>query len=113
MSEAGADRPGADHPSWGGLPVVTRLADAAPRRRVRVTGRVTAAAAGRAGGSRAYLCVLDDGTAKVTLAFSGRNQVPGLAVGTLCRIDGTACQLDGFLTVLNPSYDLLGENGCR
>ena len=91
--------------TWGGLPVVRKLACARPRNRVIVTGNVTAAAQGRLGSSRAYLCRLDDGTGKITLAFTGRSIIPGLVVGVRCKVEGTAQMVDGQLVVPNPEYE--------
>lgn len=99
---------------WGGLPLVTRLDALAPRARVRVEATVTAAGMGRLGGTRAYWCVLDDGSGCVAVAFTGRDHVPGLVVGARCRIDGTVRDVEGRLTVCNPGYELLPyENGQR
>ena len=82
-----------------------RLARARPRTRVIVMGFVTAAGLGRLGGSRAYLCRLDDGTGKITIAFTGRGIVPGLVVGVKCKVEGTAQTIDGQLVVPNPQYE--------
>lgn len=95
------------HETCGGLPVVRILACAAPRTRVLATGELTAAGRGRLGRSRAYLCRLDDGTGRITLAFSGRESVPGVVVGTRCRIEGTAQLVEELLVVWNPLYELL------
>ncbi len=96
-----------DGDTWGGLPVVRRLACAAPRTRIAVSGIVTATAAARLAGVRSYLCRLEDGTGEITLAFTGRSSVAGLAAGCLCRVEGTARSCDGELVVFNPEYEFL------
>lgn len=90
---------------WGGLPVVRKLSCARPRTRVRVVGEVTAAARTSLGSSRAYLCTVEDGTGKITLAFTGRSSVPGMVVGARVRVEGTAQTVDGQLVLPNPQYE--------
>lgn len=109
------DRPDAmpDAGNWGGLPVVVELDKAVPRSRVRVDGLVTAAALGRLAGGRAYLCHLFDGTGTITIAFTGRTQVPGLHLGATCRVDGTARLIDDRLVVCNPDYEIITGDGWR
>ncbi|MBO0691807.1 MAG: OB-fold nucleic acid binding domain-containing protein [Acidimicrobiaceae bacterium] len=93
------------------MPVVHRLADAAPRRRVVTTGRIASAEVRVNGSSHAYCCVLDDGTGEITLVFTGRKNVPGLVAGTLCRVEGTAGEADGSLVLRNPWYEFQPEKG--
>lgn len=93
--------------TWGGLPVVRQLSCARPRTRIRVSGLVTATGTGRLGNLRAYLCRLEDGTAGITLAFTGRSAVAGLETGCLCRVEGTAQACEGDLVVFNPEYEFL------
>jgi hypothetical protein len=91
--------------SWGGMPVVHRLAEAAPRRRVVTTGMIVSAGVEVDGSSHAYHCVLDDGTGEITLVFSGRKDVPGLVTGAFCRVEGTVRAADGYLVLWNPLYE--------
>ncbi len=88
---------------WGGRPVARKIADAAPRRRVVVTGIITSTQI-RIHGTPSYHCLFDDGTGQIGLLFLGRRSVAGMVVGTRCTIEGTA-QLDGSrLVVWNPVY---------
>ena len=98
---------------WGGLPLIYRLADATGRCRIVATGEVVGTDLGRLGPARTYFCIFDDGTARVTLAFIGRRDVPGLTVGTRCRIVGTAQLVGGSLLVLNPEYEFAEPNFAR
>ena len=97
--------------TWGGLPLVRSIADATPRCRLITFGRIEDAVAGRLGMSRAYLCLLDDGTGKIRLAFTGRSRIPGLTTGSWCSVEGTAMVREGELTVTNPAYELKGPGG--
>ncbi len=96
-----------DGDTWGGRPVARRLADAAPRGRIVVTGTVCdtgTARSGALGTGGSFRCELDDGTGRVALLFLGRRSVPGLAPGTRCTVEGTARTDRGGLVVWNPLY---------
>ena len=98
-----------DAGTWGGRPVVRRLADAAPRHRVVVTGTIDDAAtsgAGALGPTGSFRCELDDGTGRIGLLFLGRPHVPGLAVGVRCTVEGTARPDRDGLVLWNPPYRL-------
>jgi hypothetical protein len=98
-----------DGDTWGGRPVARRLADAAPRRRVVVTGTVCDTGTARSGalGSRgSFRCELDDGTGHIALLFFGRSDVPGLGPGARCTVEGTARPDRGGLVLWNPLYRL-------
>ena len=62
---------------WGGRPVARRVADAQPRRRAVLSGRL---AAGRSWSVGLEL-VLDDGTGAICLLWLGRRQMAGLVRG--------------------------------
>jgi hypothetical protein len=78
---------------------IGRIADARSQDRVALTGMIRATQAIKVGGSRAYRCVLSDGTGEVDLLFLGRQTVAGLAEGTRCGVLGTATTRRGRLTV--------------
>ena len=91
---------------WGGLPIVRKLGDLHNRTRVEVTAQIIAAGQSRIFGVRAFICQIDDGTGQISLAFTGRATIPGLSVGTRCRVEGTAQERDGRLIILNPGYEI-------
>ena len=93
--------------TWAGLPVVRKLDQVVARSRVIIEGTITAAGPSRLQGSRAYLVRIDDGHGKITLAFTGRSEVPGLVVGTSLRVTGTARLIEAGLFVFNPDYEIL------
>jgi len=92
--------------TWAGRPVARKVADARPRGRVVVTGTICAEEAVSRERSPAYCCTLDDGTGHLDLLFLGRSRIPGVAVGTRCRVEGTARTESGRLVVWNPLYRL-------
>jgi RecG-like helicase len=99
--------------SWGGLPVVRKIADAGPRSRLAVAGEIVETAIEYRRETRCYRCDLDDGTGAVTLLFSGRSRVRGLEVGARCYVEGTSQLDDGRLVVWNPIYRLeRGNHPC-
>ena len=52
---------------------------------------------------------LADETGAITVVFTGRRAVPGIRVGTVMSVDGTAGVHHGVRAVLNPAYTLLVE----
>ena len=91
-------------PCWGGHPVARSIAEAAPRRRVVVTGVISATRVTEECGTPAYECLLDDGCGELRLRFGGRRNVAGLDVGVRCTVEGTARGGDSQLVVWNPIY---------
>jgi hypothetical protein len=61
---------------WGGRPIAHRIADAAPRRRVVVTGTI----------------------------FGGPRPVPGMVKGVVCTVEATAVSNGAVLVLWNPFY---------
>ena len=60
---------------WGGRPVAYKIADAAPRGRVLVTGAVCRAEVVVRYGTISYFCLLGDGTGEIGLRLRGRRSV--------------------------------------
>jgi hypothetical protein len=90
--------------SWGGRPIAHRIADAAPRRRVVVTGTIVAAELGCWRRTPAFICRLDDDTGCITVIFGGQRPVPGMIKGALCTVEATALSNGGGLLLWNPHY---------
>jgi hypothetical protein len=91
---------------WSAVPVACRIVDASPRRKVVLTGEITATAVVGVGSGPAYRCLLDDGTGQVDLLFLGRRRVPGIHTGSLCRVEGTVAADGDRLVIWNPLYVL-------
>lgn len=101
---SGSDLSDAD--AWAGRPEARTIADARDRMRVVLDGSIRDARTVTVGGAPAFRCTLDDGTGQIDLAFLGRRSVPGIAVGTWCRVEGTTMARGGHLVVWNPLYSL-------
>jgi hypothetical protein len=89
---------------WGGRPIARRVADAAPRRRVVISGTIVAVEMRRWRRVAACTAQLDDGTGRLTLVFTRPRPVPGFAEGVKCTVEGTVLPDDDELTVWNPFY---------
>lgn len=87
---------------WGGRPVARRCADAVPRRRAVLRGRVTGLAGRRLAGGIALHAVLDDGTGQVLLRWLGRDVVAGVTEGAIVLVEGTVSSYRGQPALLNP-----------
>ena len=77
--------------------------------RTTVAGRVRALRVNPWNGTPSLEMTLADETAAVTVIFTGRRSIPGVRVGTVMSVDGTAGIHHGRRVVLNPAYTLLVE----
>jgi hypothetical protein len=55
--------------------------------------------------------LVQDGTGTLLCQFTGRRALPGVALGTRLRVDGTLVGFRSRRCLLNPSYELLGADG--
>jgi hypothetical protein len=107
--------------AWGGRPVARTAAQAVPRCRAVLTGRVRAVRVRRpppgpagspgplepaASPGPALEAELDDGTGVVTLRWLGRDGVAGIAAGAHLTAEGTVLADRGRHVLLNPLYRL-------
>lgn len=92
---------------WGGLAVVRRIDQARPRTRVVVAGIVTSVRTACWRSMQTCVIEIDDGTGRLTLHFTGRRRLPGVAPGTVCRVEGTAIADGAGLALWNPAYVLI------
>jgi hypothetical protein len=90
--------------SWGGRPIAHRIADAAPRRRVVVTGTIVTAEPGLWRSIPSFICRLDDDTGCITIVFGGSRPVPGILKGTRCTVEATVLSNGGEFVLWNPFY---------
>ncbi|HEY7069528.1 MAG TPA: amino acid permease [Acidimicrobiales bacterium] len=77
------------------------------RRQVRIEGRVRTLRVQPLAGTATLECVVEDDTGGLSLVFLGRSEIPGIAIGTRLRAEGTAGDHHGRLAILNPVYQLL------
>jgi hypothetical protein len=87
---------------WGGRPVARCVADAQPRRRAVLSGRL---GAGRSWSVGLEL-VLDDGTGTICLLWLGRRPMAGLVPGATVTVEGTVLDRHGQRTIMNPLYEV-------
>jgi amino acid transporter len=85
------------------------VAEARPRRRARVTGRVHTLRVQPHGGVASLECTLVDETGGLVLVFLGRRQVTGLVVGARLVAEGMVGVDGGRLAILNPVYEYVPD----
>lgn len=76
------------------------------RNRAHVQGRVTSIRSAPIGTSPMVEVEMWDETGGVTLQFLGRREIAGLDVGAILRAEGMVGEMEGSLTILNPSYEI-------
>lgn len=77
------------------------------RKRAKVTGRVTAVRIHTSALSPSLACRLVDDSGGLTLVFTGRRKVPGIAPGTRLIAEGMVNEYRGRLAIFNPDYELI------
>jgi RecG-like helicase len=88
---------------------VTPIAEASWRRHVKVAGRVRSVRVQPRVGVPTLECTLVDDTGGITLVFLGRRKVAGITCGRHLVAEGTVGEHHGRFAILNPRYDLLGD----
>jgi amino acid transporter len=76
------------------------------RSRAHVQGRVTSIRSAPMGSAPMVEVEVWDETGGVTLQFLGRREIAGLDVGAILSAEGMVGEIDGNLTILNPSYEI-------
>lgn len=80
------------------------VADARPRRRVVVTGKVVDAQQRTWHGFTAWVYAVDDGTGRLVVVFGGVRPVPGIVEGVQLTVEGTAQTDEQGIALWNPFY---------
>lgn len=101
MSGELPDRAGEPTPLARATP--TTVSGAVPRRRVVLSGTVTATRR-REWPCPVFEADLEDGTGTATLVYLGRRGVPGVEVGARVVAEATIASRGGRLELLNPVY---------
>jgi hypothetical protein len=91
---------------WGGRPTARHIADARPRQRVVVTGKVVEEQTCIWRGFGARIFAVDDGTGRLSIVFGGVRSVPGMVEGTQVTVQGTALADERGIVLWNPFYRL-------
>jgi hypothetical protein len=80
------------------------------RERARIQGHVRSMRLRPVGeGLVALECTVVDATGGVDLSFLGRRRIGGIALGTHLEAEGMVGEARERLTILNPTYSLLGD----
>ncbi len=85
------------------------IADAQPRTRVHLQGRIEVLTLNPNGTNRWLEAELNDGTGSVHLIWMGRRRIPGLRAGRRLAVDGLIAVNDGQPIIYNPKYQLLAD----
>jgi hypothetical protein len=92
---------------WGGRPIARSIAEAGPRQRAVLVGKVCGVRVRYQFGHRVE-AEFDDGTGLIVLCWVGRDEVPGVLAGAVLLAEGTVLLDRGRLVLLNPLYALDG-----
>ena len=87
-------------------PGVVAIADAGPRRPVRVRGQITRMKARPTSGLPSLAVSIADDTGSVTAVWTGRRSIGGISLGRTIVIEGVAVQHGDHLEFNNPTYEL-------
>jgi RecG-like helicase len=88
---------------------VIPVADATWRSHVKVAGRVRSVRVQPRVGVPTLECTLVDDTGGITIVFLGRRKMAGITCGRRVVAEGTIGEHHGRLAILNPLYELLGD----
>jgi RecG-like helicase len=82
-----------------------RIGDCPRRRPVRVCGVVRRLTLRPQGGSHSLEAVVYDGTGELTAAWTGRDHIPGLTIGTQLILEGVTSVERGSFRMVNPGFE--------
>jgi RecG-like helicase len=87
------------------IPGTVRIADAAPRSKVKMAGMVRRITVRPVEGFEALEIVLSDGTGSVTARWLGRRKIAGLALGSRLVIEGVLGEEQSVRRMVNPTFE--------
>lgn len=108
-------------PAAAGASSLLRIADLPDRGRVHSSGYVESVTLAPADAAPQFSAVLDElqgvyqdpGAAharrRVRLVWIGQRRIPGLVAGTQVAFEGMVSPVQGFPTVFNPRYEIIGR----
>ena len=88
-------------------PTVLAIADAPPRQRIRVSGKVTRMRARPSSGLPSLAVSIADDTGTVVAVWTGRRAIGGITLGRKLVLEGVAVLRGNQLEFTNPAYTLL------
>ncbi len=89
------------------VPGTVRIAQAAPRSRVKVTGVVRRITVRPVQGFEALEVRLWDGTGELSAVWLGRRHIGGVTLGSRLVVEGVLGRERGVLRVVNPTFEFV------
>lgn len=87
------------------IPDTERISECPSREPVRISGMVRRLTLRPSEGAMTLEAVVSDGTGEVTAMWTGRDHIPGLALGTPVVLEGVLGKDRGRLRMVNPDYE--------
>lgn len=88
---------------------LTTIAQAEPRKRVRLRGTIQSITYSPASAPAKILAVLWDGTASIELRWPGRRSISGVIVGHSIEVEGTVMPATDQNVIVHPKYRILAD----
>lgn len=89
----------------------TPIAELVERQRATVVGEVRSVALRPQVQVAAFVVELFDGSDAITLVWLGRRTIVGIEPGVMLRVQGRVTQLRGVMTIYNPAYEIVPQDG--
>lgn len=106
VSESDEARHAAEIKAWSDkIPGTVRIADAAPRQRVRIAGVVKRLTVFPIEGKESLEALVSDGSGEALLVFMGRRGIQGLTLGTRVVVEGVLGDNRGVPRMINPRLE--------
>lgn len=106
FTQSDEDRLAEEVRAWAeGVPGTVRISECRARQRARVAGAVRRLTLRPLEGKESLSVVVHDGTGELTAVWTGREQIPGLQLGTRLILEGLVAEERGGLRMVNPSFE--------
>jgi RecG-like helicase len=106
LSESDEARHSAEIKTWSEkIPGTVRIADAAPRERVRIAGVVKRLTVFPMEGKESLEALVSDGSGEAVLVFMGRRGIQGFTLGTRVVVEGVMGDQRGTPKMINPRLE--------
>jgi RecG-like helicase len=106
LSESDEARHAAEIKTWSEkIPGTVRIADAAPRERVRIAGVVKRLTVFPMEGKESLEALVSDGSGEAVLVFMGRRGIQGFTLGTRVVVEGVIGDERGKAKMINPRLE--------
>ena len=106
LSESDETRHSAEIKTWSEkIPGTVRIAEAAPRERVRIAGVVKRLTVFPMEGKESLEALVSDGSGQAVLVFMGRRGIQGFTLGTRVVVEGVMGDQRGTPKMINPRLE--------